>query len=161
MTTGENHFDCLIIGAGISGLDAAYHIKIYSSWAKYGILERRANLGGTWDFFNYPGIRSDSDMYVFGFSWKPWGSAKNIAPAADILSYLNEAATEQGIRKNIKFNKDVKTAEWKSEDNLWHLTTTDGKTYSYELVGYDSSNSTVFNSERQQIKTPRIVTVKL
>ena len=98
----EEHYDCLIIGAGISGLDAAYHLQEYSKWASYAILERRSNLGGTWDFFKYPGIRSDSDMYTFGFSWKIWKSAKPIAPAEDILEYLKEAAEEQDIMKNIK-----------------------------------------------------------
>jgi len=130
----KNHFDCLIIGAGISGIDAAYHIKTYCKWASYAILERRANLGGTWDFFNYPGIRSDSDMYTFGFSWKVWESAKPIAPAEDILVYLNAAAKEQGIMENIKFNTDIKTAEWTSSDNRWHLTTTEGLKYSCNVL---------------------------
>ena len=131
---GEEHFDCLIIGAGISGLDAAYHVQTYCHWATYAILERRSNLGGTWDFFNYPGIRSDSDMYTFGFSWKIWKSAKPIAPAEDILEYLKEAAEEQNIMKNIKFNTDITTAAWKSENNRWHLTTTSGKKYSCNVL---------------------------
>ena len=100
----ELHLDCIIIGAGISGIDAAYHLNTYSSWANYLILERRSNLGGTWDFFKYPGIRSDSDMYTFGFSWKIWKSPKPIAPGEDILEYLTEAANEQGIMNKIKFN---------------------------------------------------------
>ena len=122
----EIHFDCLIIGAGISGLDAAYHIQKHCKWANYAILERRQNLGGTWDFFKYPGIRSDSDMYTFGFSWKIWKSAKPIAPAEDILAYLKEAAEEQGIIKNIHFNTDIQSADWKSSDNRWHLVTKTG-----------------------------------
>merc|ERR550517_1971273 len=83
MMVGEEHFDCLVIGAGISGLDAAYHLQKHASWASYAILERRSNLGGTWDFFKYPGIRSDSDMFTFGFSWKIWRSAEPIATGAD------------------------------------------------------------------------------
>ena len=94
----ENHFDVIIIGAGISGIDAAYHMQKHCEWASYTILERRENLGGTWDFFKYPGIRSDSDMYTFGFSWKIWESTQPIATAEEILAYLNEAAEEQGMK---------------------------------------------------------------
>ena len=130
----ENHYDCLIIGAGISGLDAAYYLQQHCKWASYAILERRANLGGTWDFFKYPGIRSDSDMYTFGFSWKIWKSAKPIAPAKDILEYLNEAAEEQGILKHVNFHTDVASATWESSDNLWHLTTAMGKKYSCNVL---------------------------
>jgi len=130
----ETHYDCLIIGAGISGLDAAYHIQKHCDWAKYAILERRQNIGGTWDFFKYPGIRSDSDMYTFGFSWKIWKSAKPIAAAEDILVYLKEAAEEQGIMKNIHFNTDIKSADWKSSDNRWHLVTTNGNRYSCNVL---------------------------
>ena len=122
----ENHFDVIIIGAGISGIDAAYHIQKHCEWASYTILERRENLGGTWDFFKYPGIRSDSDMYTFGFSWKIWESPKPIAPAEDILAYLNEAADEQGITDKIQFNTDVQSADWKSSDNRWHIVTDNG-----------------------------------
>ena len=130
----ELHLDCIIIGAGISGIDAAYHLNTYSSWANYLILERRSNLGGTWDFFKYPGIRSDSDMYTFGFSWKIWKSPKPIAPGEDILEYLTEAANEQGIMDKIKFNTDVKTAVWSSSDKRWHLTTTTGTRYSCNML---------------------------
>eukprot|EP00092_Neocalanus_flemingeri_P079833 GFUD01099496.1.p1 GENE.GFUD01099496.1~~GFUD01099496.1.p1 ORF type:complete len:514 (+),score=122.08 GFUD01099496.1:53-1543(+) len=130
----EEHFDCLIIGAGISGLDAAYHLQEHCKWASYAILERRANLGGTWDFFNYPGIRSDSDMYTFGFYWKAWQSTKPISPGKDILVYLREAAEEQGILENINFNTDIETAAWVSADNRWHLTTTTGSRYSCNVL---------------------------
>ena len=130
----EHHFDCLIIGAGISGIDVAYYLQKNCQWASYAILERRSNLGGTWDFFKYPGIRSDSDMYTFGFSWKIWKSAKPIAPAKDILEYLNEAAEEQGILKNINFNTDIACASWESADNQWHLTSTSGKQYSCNML---------------------------
>ena len=130
----EKHFDCLIIGAGISGLDAAYHLNQYCSWASYAILERRANLGGTWDFFKYPGIRSDSDMYTFGFSWKIWKSPKPIAPAEDILAYLKEAAEEQGIMEKIKFNTNIQSADWVSSDGRWHLVTSTGERYSCNML---------------------------
>lgn len=128
------HYDVIIIGAGISGIDAGYHLNTYCPWANYTILERRANLGGTWDFFKYPGIRSDSDMYTFGFSWKIWKSAKPIAPAEDILEYLNEAAKEQNIMEKIKFNTDIKTVIWSSNDKCWYLTTTTGLQYSCNTI---------------------------
>ena len=131
---GEKHFDVIVIGAGISGIDAAYHLKTHSSWASYTILERRTNLGGTWDFFKYPGIRSDSDMYTFGFSWKLWKSAQPIAPGEDILAYLTEAANEQGIMEKIRFNTDVRKAVWSSLDNRWHLTTSTGALYSCNML---------------------------
>ena len=92
----EKHSDCIIIGAGISGLDAAHHLQRHCPWAEYVVLEQRAALGGTWDLFNYPGIRSDSDMYTYGFSWKAWKSARPIASKEAIVDYLREAAEEQG-----------------------------------------------------------------
>jgi len=87
MTT--SHHDAIIIGAGISGISAAYHLQKYNKTKSYKIIERRQNLGGTWDLFNYPGIRSDSDMYTFGFSFRPWGDKSAIADKAKIISYLN------------------------------------------------------------------------
>jgi len=130
----EDHYDCLVLGAGISGLDAAYHLQTHCPWATYAILERRANLGGTWDLFKYPGIRSDSDMYTFGFSWKMWKSATPIATAEEIRSYLNEAANERGIKQNIHFNTDVESAAWDSKDNQWHLVTKRGKRFSSNVL---------------------------
>ena len=130
----EEHFDCLIVGAGISGLDVAYHLQEYCPWASYAILQRRENIGGTQEFFKYPGIRSDSDMYTFGFSWKIWKSAKPIAPAEDILAYLKEAAEEQNLMKNIKFNTNITSASWESGDNCWHLKTASGKIYSCDVL---------------------------
>jgi cation diffusion facilitator CzcD-associated flavoprotein CzcO len=130
----EQHLDCLVLGAGISGLDAAFHLQKHCPWANYAILERRANLGGTWDFFKYPGIRSDSDMYTFGFSWKIWRSAKPIATAEEILAYLKEAAEEQGIGKKIMFNTNVESASWNSADNRWHLVTSGGERFSCKML---------------------------
>ena len=128
------HFDCIVIGAGISGINAGYHLNTYCKWANYIILERRSNIGGTWDFFKYPGIRSDSDMYTFGFSWKIWRTATPIAEGNDILDYLKEAAYEQNIIQNIKFNTDVKTLVWSSEDKRWYLTTANGLEYSCNTI---------------------------
>lgn len=138
----KNHYDCLILGAGISGIDAGYYLQQHSPWASFLILDRRENLGGTWDFFKYPGIRSDSDMFTFGFSWKIWRSSTPIATAEEILTYLNEAADEQGLREKMRFKTDISVAEWKSSDNRWHLTTTTGETYScntlFGCMGYYS-----------------------
>ena len=107
----EEHFDCLLVGAGISGLDAAYHIQKQASWATFAILERRGNLGGTWDFFKYPGLRCDSKMYTFGFYWKPWESVEPIASKEEIQTYLREAAEEQCLLERIKFNTDIVKAQ--------------------------------------------------
>lgn len=131
---GEQHWDCLVIGAGISGLDVAYHLQEHCPWASYAIIERRANLGGTWDFFKYPGIRSDSDMYTFGFSWKIWKSATPIATGEEILAYLHEAAEEQGIKDKIKFGMDVSSASWCSADNRWHLEMSSGELVSCGML---------------------------
>lgn len=130
----DNHYDCLILGAGISGIDVAYHLQKYSPWASFLILDRRSNIGGTWDFFKYPGIRSDSDMFTFGFSWKIWKSSTPIATAEQILSYLTEAATEQNLMKKMRFKTDIAVAEFTSSDNRWHLTTTDGQKYSCNVL---------------------------
>ena len=128
------HYDCIVIGAGISGINAGYHLNTYCKWANYIILERRSNIGGTWDFFKYPGIRSDSDMYTFGFSWKIWRTATPIAEGKDILDYLKEAVYEQNIIQNIKFNTDVKTLVWSSDDKRWYLKTTNGLEYSCNTI---------------------------
>ena len=112
----EEHFDCLLVGAGISGLDAAYHIQKQASWATFAILERRGNLGGTWDFFKYPGLRCDSKMYTFGFYWKPWESVEPIASKEDIQTHLREAAEEHGLLEKIKFNTDIAKAARTQQD---------------------------------------------
>ena len=130
----EEHFDCLLVGAGISGLDAAYHIQKHASWATFAILERRGNLGGTWDFFKYPGLRCDSKMYTFGFYWKPWESVEPIASKEEIQTYLREAAEEHGLLEKIKFNTDIAKAHWSSLDDKWHLLTKEGVKFSCNLL---------------------------
>ncbi len=119
-------FDVLIIGAGISGISAAYHIQRYCPGKRFAILEKRSQLGGTWDLFNYPGIRSDSDMYTFGFAFKPWEDDSAIASKQKILDYLNETVDEFDIRKYIHFDHGVESASWNSEQNRWTLRTQDG-----------------------------------
>lgn len=111
--------DVLIIGAGLSGIGAAYHLQQNCPSKSYLILEGRESLGGTWDLFRYPGIRSDSDMYTLGYSFKPWEASKDIADGATILNYLQEAAVENGIDKQIRYGHFVKRASWSSEENRW------------------------------------------
>ena len=116
------HLEVLIIGAGISGVSAAWHLQDRCPTKTYAILERRENMGGTWDLFKYPGIRSDSDMFTLGFRFKPWESATAIADGPSILQYIKDAAAENGIDKHIRFNHQVVAADWSDADNRWTLT---------------------------------------
>jgi monooxygenase len=120
------HLDVLIVGAGISGISAAWHLQDRSPSKTYAILERREGMGGTWDLFKYPGIRSDSDMFTLGFRFKPWTSAKAIADGSSILAYIKEAAAENGIDENIRYRHQVTAAEWSDADNRWTLTVDTG-----------------------------------
>jgi monooxygenase len=113
------HLDVLIVGAGISGISAAWHLQERCPGKSYAILEARGDLGGTWDFFRYPGIRSDSDMFTLGYRFKPWTGAKSIADGDSILAYVREAASEHGIDEKIRFHHRIVAAEWSSEDSRW------------------------------------------
>src|SRR5207249_6096950 len=113
------HLDVLIVGAGLSGVGAAHYLQTKCPWASYAIFEARAAIGGTWDLFRYPGIRSDSDMYTLGYSFKPWNSPKAIADGGSILRYLRETATEHGIDRKIRFRHRVRRASWSSQDARW------------------------------------------
>lgn len=124
----DRHFDVLIIGAGISGISAAYYLQEFNHSKTYKILEARETLGGTWDLFKYPGIRSDSDMYTLGFEFKPWVSRKAIADGPSIMSYLHETVAEFGIDKNIIFNQKMMKASWSSELATWTIDVQDKKT---------------------------------
>ncbi|HXY34158.1 MAG TPA: NAD(P)/FAD-dependent oxidoreductase [Planctomycetaceae bacterium] len=115
----DQHFDVLIVGAGISGIGAGYHLQAECPGKSYVILEGRRDIGGTWDLFRYPGIRSDSDMFTLGYSFHPWKAARSIADGPAILEYLRETANEFGIDKHFRFNHRVKTATWSSEDSAW------------------------------------------
>ena len=114
--------DVVIVGAGISGISAAWHLQDRCPDKSYLILESRDNLGGTWDLFKYPGIRSDSDMYTLGFRFKPWASEQAIVDGPSILNYLKEAAAENGIDKHMRFGHHVVSANWSDADNRWELT---------------------------------------
>ncbi len=113
------HLDVLIVGAGLSGIGAAYHLQTESPGRSFLILEGRDTIGGTWDLFRYPGIRSDSDMYTLGYRFKPWPHANAIADGPTILSYIRETATENGIDQKIRFGHKVKGASWSSAEATW------------------------------------------
>jgi monooxygenase len=113
------HLDVLVVGAGLSGIAAGYHLQAECPDKSYAILESRGSIGGTWDLFRYPGVRSDSDMYTLGFRFRPWPDAKTIADGPAILNYVRETASEYGIDQRIRFNHRVVRAEWSSEESLW------------------------------------------
>jgi cation diffusion facilitator CzcD-associated flavoprotein CzcO len=112
----------LIVGAGLSGIGAGYHLQANCPKRSYAILEARDCIGGTWDLFRYPGIRSDSDMYTLGYSFRPWKQAKAIADGPSILSYVRSTASENGIDRKIRFHHRVGRAEWSSDDARWTVT---------------------------------------
>jgi monooxygenase len=113
------HLDVLILGAGISGVGAAHHLQERCPDKSYAVLEARADIGGTWDLFRYPGIRSDSDMHTLGYRFRPWTEAKAIADGPAILRYVRDTAREDGIESKIRLNHRVVSAAWSSEDGRW------------------------------------------
>jgi len=120
--TALEHFDVLIIGAGLSGIDAAYHLQKYCATKSYVILEQRERMGGTWDLFRYPGIRSDSDMLTMSYSFRPWTRPKTIAPGDDIRDYITETAHESGIDSHIRFRHKIQSAAWSTQEAHWEIT---------------------------------------
>jgi cation diffusion facilitator CzcD-associated flavoprotein CzcO len=118
----SEHVDVLIVGAGLSGIGAAYHLQDKCPGKSYAILEARERLGGTWDLFRYPGIRSDSDMHTLGYRFRPWTDAKAIADGPAILRYVNETAREYGIDRRIRFQHRVVAADWCEADARWTVT---------------------------------------
>lgn len=122
-------FDVLIVGAGISGIGMAAHMREKIPDHSFAIVERRENLGGTWDLFRYPGVRSDSDMHTLGFEFEPWKHEKSIADAPAILDYLDRIVDERDIRRHIRFGHKVISADWRGADARWQVTleTSDGE----------------------------------
>jgi monooxygenase len=113
------HVDVLIVGAGLSGINAAYYMQTRCPTKRYAILEGRSALGGTWDLFRFPGVRSDSDMHTLGYAFRPWREAKAIADGPSILKYIRETAEEYGIDRKILFGHQVRRATWSSADATW------------------------------------------
>ena len=124
----NEYLDVLIIGAGLSGIGAACHLTKNCPTKSFAILEGRERMGGTWDLFQYPGIRSDSDMYTLGYNFKPWTNPKAIADGPSILSYIKETAQENNIDKHIRYQQKVKSANWSDKDALWTVTIEDAAT---------------------------------
>lgn len=117
------HVDVLIVGAGISGIGMAVHLQKDCPGKSFALLERKDNLGGTWNLFRYPGIRSDSDMHTLGFVFEPWREQKAIADGPSILAYLNKIADHRGLREHIRFGHKVLSADWNSDTARWTVTT--------------------------------------
>src|SRR5215218_8310723 len=119
MDTTPEHLDVLIVGAGISGVGAGHHLRERCPQKSFAILEAREDMGGTWDLFRYPGIRSDSDMHTLGFRFKPWTDSTALADGPSILSYLREAADEAGLQDDIRYRHKVVSARWSEEEARW------------------------------------------
>ena len=115
------HFDVLIVGAGISGIGAACHLERSQPGKSYAVLEARDAIGGTWDLFRYPGIRSDSDLHTFGYAFKPWTDNKAIADGDSIRAYIEETAHEYGVDRQIRFGHRMQSASWSSEEARWTI----------------------------------------
>jgi monooxygenase len=118
------HVDVLIVGAGLSGIGAACHLQSDSPQKSYAILEAREGIGGTWDLFRYPGIRSDSDMYTLGYRFRPWEEDKSIADGSSILEYVRHTARDHDVERHVRFGHRVVRADWSSADALWTVEAT-------------------------------------
>ena len=123
LALSTEHFDVIVIGAGLSGVGAGYRLQTRCPHKRYVILEARAEIGGTWDLFRYPGVRSDSDMHTLGYPFRPWKEPEAIADGARILNYVRETAREFGIDRHIRFRQRVISASWSSDDRRWTVET--------------------------------------
>jgi cation diffusion facilitator CzcD-associated flavoprotein CzcO len=122
------HFDVLVVGAGLSGVGAGYHLSTECPGKSYAILEARDTIGGTWDLFRYPGVRSDSDMFTLGYSFRPWRDAKSIADGPSILSYIRQTAKDYGVDRRIRFGHRVTRVSWSTADARWTVEAQRGAT---------------------------------
>jgi monooxygenase len=120
-TRTPEHFDVIVVGSGLSGINAAYHLQMSCRDKSFVILESRDAIGGTWDLFRYPGVRSDSDMFTFGYPFRPWESDAAIADGESIRAYIRETAEAYGIDRKIRFRHRVKGASWSSADATWSI----------------------------------------
>ncbi|MBI2708613.1 MAG: NAD(P)/FAD-dependent oxidoreductase [Actinobacteria bacterium] len=116
------HLDVLVVGAGLSGVGAGYYVKSKCPWASFAVFEARGAMGGTWDLFRYPGIRSDSDMFTLGYSFRPWDGEKSIADGGSILRYIQDTARQTGVEEHIRYHHRVLRAEWSTDEARWHVT---------------------------------------
>jgi monooxygenase len=128
------HIEVLIVGAGLSGIGAAHYLQTECPWADYAIFEARDSIGGTWDLFRYPGIRSDSDMHTLGYSFRPWDGEKSIADGDSILQYIKDTAAEDGIDRHIRFGHRIIAAAWSGERARWRITAQRGDGTIFELT---------------------------
>jgi monooxygenase len=118
----DEHLDVLVVGAGLSGVGAGCYLERRCGWASYAIVEARQAMGGTWDLFRYPGIRSDSDMFTLGYSFRPWTGERSIVDGATIRAYIEETARSSGVESKIRFGHRVTRADWDSEEARWRVT---------------------------------------
>ncbi len=129
----DQQFDVLIIGAGLSGIGAACQVAMQCPGKTFSVLERRQRIGGTWDLFRYPGIRSDSDMFSFGYQFRPWHALKVLADGPAIRDYIVKTAREYGVDKHVQYGKHIQEASWSSEEARWTITATaDGRTETFQ-----------------------------
>jgi len=129
--SAEKTYDVIIVGAGISGINAAYRFQTQTPNKSFTILEARDSVGGTWDLFKYPGIRSDSDLHTFGFPWQPWTEQKAIADGRSIVDYIKKTAADHGIDKKIQYRHKLLTADWSSDQQIWKILVDAGGTKQY------------------------------
>ncbi len=122
-STGVEHLDVVIVGAGISGIGGAYHLTDQCPGKSFAVLESQAGFGGTWRTHRYPGIRSDSDLYTFGYRFKPWTSAP-IATAEEIMTYMGEVIDENDLATHIRYNHEITSASWSTDEARWTLDVT-------------------------------------
>ena len=122
MRSATEHLDVLVVGAGLSGICAGHYVQAECPWASYAIFEARGAIGGTWDLFRYPGVRSDSDMFTLGYPFRPWKSSRMIVDGDSIRHYIEETAAEEGIDAHIRFHHRIVRAEWSTDDARWHVT---------------------------------------
>ena len=121
MEANQSHFNVVVVGAGISGIGAGYHLQKQCPNKSFVILEGRETFGGTWDLFRYPGIRSDSDMHTMAFRFKPWIDERFIADGPSIINYLDETISENNLKDKIKYQRKVLTSSWSSSESKWTL----------------------------------------